>query len=80
MSNKTNKKKNISQYCGSRKAVDVRVQRLPKEYKDKAHKTDKIYNSVTDDQVSPVQAKLNTFRGSEVSCGGAAGGSITGPA
>ena len=48
-------------YHSKRKSVDIRAERLPKEYKDKAHNIDKIYNGVSDDQVGPVESKLQSF-------------------
>ena len=51
----------ISWYQSGRKAVDIRAQRLPKEYRDKAYAIDNGDNGVSDDQVGPVEGKLNTF-------------------
>ena len=45
-------------YHSTRKAVEIGAQQLPKEYKEKAHHIDKLYNSVTDDQIGPAEAKL----------------------
>ena len=41
--------------------MDVRAGRLPKEYRDKARHIDRMYNAITEDQVGPVESKLNSF-------------------
>ena len=51
----------MTDYRSSRKSVDVRADKLPKEYQSKAHNLDKAYNGVSDDQVGPVEQKLNSF-------------------
>ena len=48
-------------YHSRKKVVDVRAERLPKEYKDKTHTIDKVYNGVSDNQVGPVELKLQSF-------------------
>ena len=48
-------------YHSKRKVVDVRAERLPKEYKDKAHNIYKLYNGVTEDQIGPLERILQSF-------------------
>ena len=48
-------------YHGNKKAVDVRANKLPKEYQNKAKHIDQTYNHTNDNQVGPVQQKLESF-------------------
>ena len=51
----------LTHYRSSWKSADVRADKLLNEYQSKAHNLEKAYNGVIDDQVGPLEQKLNRF-------------------
>ena len=51
----------LTHYRGSRKSVDVRADKLPKEYSDKARRIDQQYRDLPQNQDGPLVQKLKSF-------------------
>ena len=51
----------VTWYKSNQKTVDLRAKSLPKEYHDKAHKIDTKYCGTGQNQVGPLEQRLNGF-------------------
>ena len=48
-------------YHAREKSVDIRARQLPRLYKEKAKRVDNLYRGTEEDQIGPVQQKLEGF-------------------